>query len=382
MAFLILVIKSAFRNRLRTLLTSVGVAIAIVAFLFLRTFIASYYAGVEASASDRLVVRNKISITFPLPRPYVEKVRNVPGVDDVSWANWFGGIYIDERNFFAQLAIDAESYYRLYPEYLLSPEEMKAWLGDRTGCVVGDLLAQKYKWKVGDKITLKGTIFPGDWEFTIRGIYHGRDKATDRQQMHFHWKYLDERREERAKNKVGIILIKAAGGDVGQTIDRSFANSLAETRTESEKAYQLSFISMASAIILAIQVVSGVVLVILMLILGNTLAMGTRERNSEFAAMRAIGFRPSHIMRMVIGEGFVVALSGVLLGLLIAPPVLSFFADIFQENLGSFLGAFELDAKAMMLAVGVALGGGMLAAAVPAVRVSRMRIVDALRKVE
>jgi putative ABC transport system permease protein len=384
MAFLQLVIKSAFRNRLRTLLTSVGVALAIVAFLFLRTFIAAWYAGVDASSSDRLIVRNKISIIFPLPKPYLEKVRNQPGVADVSWANWFGGIYIDEKNFFAQFAVDPESYYRLYPEYLLSDAEKKAWFSDRSGAVVGDLLAEKYKWKVGDRIVLKGAIFPGDWEFTIRGIYKGRDKATDRQQMHFHWAYLDDRVPEQMKNQVGLILVKVAGTatEVGPNIDKMFVNSLAETRTESEKQFQLSFVSMMSTVLLAIQIVSLVVLLILILILGNTLAMATRERTTEYAAMRAIGFQPSHIVRMVLGEGFIVALTGVIMGVTLAPPILSFFADIFQKNLGSFLGSFELAPKNVALAISVALAGGMLASAIPAWRAGRMKIVDALRRIE
>ncbi|HEY7955386.1 MAG TPA: ABC transporter permease [Polyangia bacterium] len=384
MAYLLLVVKSAFRNRLRTLLTATGVAIAIIAFLFLRTFIAAWYGGVDASATDRLIVRNKISITFPLPLSYTQKVRSVPGVTDVSWANWFGGVYQDPKQFFAQFAVDPESYYRIYPEYELPEAQKKAFFADRTGCVVGDLLAEKYHWKVGDKVTLKGTIYSGDWDFTIDGIYHGRDKATDRQQFHFHWKYLNERSPEGMKEKAGIIVVKVAGGatDVAQQIDALFKNSLAETRTESEKAFQLSFISMASAIITAIQVVSGVVLVILILILGNTLAMATRERTMEYAAMRAIGFRPSHIVGLVLGEGFVVALAGVVIGLLLAPPILRYFAELFQKQLGAFLGSFELDPKAALLASAIALAGGMLAAALPAWRAGRMRIVDALRRVE
>lgn len=384
MAYLLLVFKSAFRNRLRTALTALGVAIAIVAFLFLRTFIGAWYAGVDASATDRLVVRNKISITFPLPIAYVQKVRNVPGVADVSWANWFGGVYKDPKNFFAQMAVDGESYYRLYPEFELSDQEKKAFMADRTGCVVGDLLAEKYHWKVGDKISLQGTIYQGDWDFTIDGIYHGRDKSTDRQQFHFHWKYLNDRAPDAMKEHAGLILVKVAPGatDVAQKIDALFANSLAETRTESEKAFQLSFISMASAVITAIQIVSGVVLAILILILGNTLAMATRERTMEYAAMRAIGFRPSHIVGLVLGEGFVVALTGVVAGLALAPPILRYFAELFQREMGSFLGSFELSPKAAALASAIALVGGMAAAAIPAVRAGRLRIVDALRRIE
>ncbi len=379
-----LIIRSAFRNRLRTLLTAVGVALAIVAFLFLRTFIAAWYAGVDASATDRLIVRNKISITFSLPKSYVEKVRNVPGVADVTWGNWFGGVYIDEKNFFAQFAVDGESYYRLYPEFLLAPEEYKAFMGDRKGCVVGELLAEKYGFKIGDRITLNGAIYPGQWEFTVRGIYKGRDKATDRQQMHFHWKYLDDSLAEARRDQIGTIMLKVAASspEVAQTIDKMFVNSLAETRTESEKAFQLSFVSMASAVIDAIQIVSIVVLVILMLILGNTLAMATRERTTEYAAMRALGFQPFHIVLLVLGEGFVMSLTGATLAVALATPILKFFAQLFERNLGNFLGGFDLDPKLVLMAVGIALAGGMLAAAIPAWRAGRLKIVDALRRIE
>ena len=385
MAYLALIVKSAFRNRLRTSLTALGVAITIVAFLFLRTFISAWYAGVDASSSDRLVVRNKISITFPLPKSYVEKVRNQPGVADVSWANWFGGFYKDEKQFFGQFAVDPESYMRVYSDLLaVEPDQMKAWAEDRTGAVIGDQLAEKYGWKIGDRVTLTGTIYPGNWDFTIRGLYRPKTKQVDRATFFFHWKYLDEKSNERMKDQVGILLVKTScdSSQVALGIDKLFANSLAETRTESEKAFQLSFIAMSSAVLAAIQVVSIVVLLILILILGNTLAMATRERTMEYAAMRAIGFQPKHVIGLVLGEGFVVAAVGVALALVLAPPTLTFFADLFSKSMGAFLGAFELDYKAVALAAGIALAGGMLAAAIPAMRAGRLRIVDALRRIE
>jgi putative ABC transport system permease protein len=381
MAFFLLIFKSAFRNRLRTLLTSLGVSIAIVAFLFLRTFIAAWYAGADAASVDRMVVRNKIAITSPLPRTYVERVKAVKGVTDVTWASWFAGVYLEPKNFFAQFATDGESYYRLYPEFHLPADQMKAWLEDRTGAVVGDLLAEKYGWKIGDRITLQGTIYQGDWTFTLRGIYTGTGK-TDRQQFHFHWKYLDEKAGEGLKDQVGIILAKVDGPAVSQAIDKEFANSLAETRTETERAFQLSFLSMVSTIIVAVEWISRVVLLILILILGNTMAMATRERTYEYASMRAIGFTPRHVVMLVLGEGFVVAATGVAVGVGLAPPILKYFADIFQTALGSFLGEFAIEPKAIALAIGVALIGGMVAAAYPAYRAGRMRIVDALRRVE
>lgn len=384
MEFVLLVIRSAFRNRLRTTLTAVGVAVTIVAFLFLRTFISAWYAGVDAASADRLVVRNKISITFPLPLAYVQKIKNVPGVADLSYENWFGGIYKEEKNFFAQFAADVESLMRVYPEILLTDAEREAWKGDRKGCIVGKLLAEKYGWKLGDKIILKGAIYPGDWEFTVRGIYTATQRSVDLSTMFFHWQYLNEAMLERRKDQVGIVLIRVAepgrSTEVAAAVDKLFVNSLAETRTESEKAFQLSFISMASAMITAIQVISGVILAILMLILGNTLAMATRERTTEYATMRAIGFQPWHIQMLVIGEGFVVAAVGVALGVALATPILSWVSDVFAKYVPGFLGEFHLDSNAVLLAIGVSLVGGMSAASVPAFRASRLKIVDALRR--
>jgi putative ABC transport system permease protein len=386
MPFLLLIIKSAFRNRLRTVLTSVGLAIAIVAFLFLRTFIGAWYAGVTDAASDRMVVRNKISITFPLPLAYVDKVRAVPGVAAVSWDNWFGGVYPpDEKGFFAQFAAD-DDIWPLFPEAVVTPEQKAAYLQDRMGCIVGAQIADKYHWKIGDKLTLRGAIYPGDWDFMIRGIYHSTTRGFDEATVFFHWKYLNEKVAERNKNNVGIIIIKvkdpSQSAAVAAAVDKTFANSMAETRTESEKAFQLEFISMASTLIGAIEIVSGVVLLILMLILANTLAMATRERTTEYAVMRAIGFTPRHVVMLVLGEGFVIAATGVGLGVALAAPVLKFFAQIFQRQLGAFLGSFDLDPMLIGLAVGVALMVGMAASAIPAWRAGRLDVVDALRRVE
>ncbi len=387
MVFLLLVVKSAFRNRLRSLLTAFGVAIAIIAFLFLRTVISAWHAGAERAAADRLVVRNKISIIFPLPTAYFQKVKNVPGVTEATWANWFGGVYKDPRNFFAKFAVDADSYQRVYPELQLPPEEQKAWMGDRTGCIIGEELAAKYSWKVGDEIPLAGDIYPGDWKFTIRGIYHPpQGSSIDKRTMFFHWKYLDERMPEGRKNQLGVVIVRVAdvqqSTSVASTIDKLFDNSPAETRTETERAFQMSFLSMVSAMLVAIEAISGVVLAILLLILGNTMAMATRERTTEYAVLRAIGFRPSHIVRLVLGEGLVIAGTGVALGLGMAPAILRIAGQAFQRVVGAFLGSFVVQPGPAIAAVAVALLGGMLAAAVPAWRAGRMRLVDALRRVE
>ena len=387
MSFFLLVFKSAFRNRLRTLLTSVGVAIAVIAFLFLRSFIGAWYAGVEGSSSDRMIVRNKISIIFAMPLAYVDKVRNIVGDKGaVSYENWFGAVYPkDEHGFFANLASD-DDVFKMYPEIAIPPDQWKAYVEDRQGAIIGSHLAEKYGWKLGDRITLRGTIYPGNWDYNVRAIYESHGKSVDDATMFFHWKYFNEKIPERLRDKVGLILIRvdnpAQSTAIGAAIDKSFANSLAETRTESEKAFQLEFISMASAVIGAIQIVSGVVLVILMLILANTMSMATRERTTEYAVMRAIGFKPRHIVGMVLGEGFVISLVGIALGVALAPPIMRFFGKLFEKQMGGFLGNFGLALEPVLLAVVVGLTLGMVAAALPARRAGRLKIVDALRRVE
>src|SRR5512134_1805227 len=173
-----LLFRNAFRHKLRTALTVLGITIAILAFGLLRTVVSAWYAGVEASSASRLVTRNAISLVFLLPASYKDKIRQIEGVKIVSWGNWFGGIYIDEKNFFPNFAVDPATYLELYSEYLLTPEEKKAFLHDRKACVAGRLTAEKYGWKIGDTVTLRGTIFPGNWDFVVRGIYRGRDKGT------------------------------------------------------------------------------------------------------------------------------------------------------------------------------------------------------------
>jgi putative ABC transport system permease protein len=384
---LTLIWKSALRNRTRTALTAFGVGIAIVGFLFLRTFVAAWTSGGAANASDRIITRNRISLTFTLPKAYAEKVRNVPGVAALSWATWFGGYYKDPKQFFGQIAVEADTYLQLYPEFLVSDAELKAFQQDRQGAIIGEQLAEKFGWKVGDRVTLTGTTYPGEWDFNIRGVYHGRDKDTDRQELLFQWRYLDEKAgatDPSVKDTFTWLVyrVNGNGGQVGRAVDQLFASSLAETRSQSEKAMRLSFLSMVSAVIKAIQLVSAVVLLILILILGNTLAMATRERTSEYAAMRAIGFRPRQVVGMVIAEGFVVAAVGVAVGCSLASPILEFFSEMFQKNMGPVLGAFELAPLDVALASAIALGGGMVAAAWPAWRAGRMRLVDALRRVE
>jgi len=380
----LMVLKNAFRHKLRTSLTVVGIIVAITAFGLLRTIVDAWYAGAEATSSARLVSRNAISLVFSMPLTYAQKIRQVPGVTAVSWANWFGGVYITERNFFPQFAIDAATYLDMYPEFVLKPEERKAFLVDRRGAVVGRKLADQYGWKLGDQIPLRGTIFPGTWTFTLRAIYDGIDAKTDETQFFFHWQFLNETvkaRFPRRGDQIGVYVVEirdpTQAAAISQDIDATFKNSLAETLTETEKAFQLGFVAMTEAILVAVQAVSFVVIVIIMAVMANTMAMTARERYSEYATMKALGFGQGFVALLVFAESIGIALAGGALGILLTFPL----ANIFAGAMGTLFPVFFVSRETVLMQLGASLVIGVVAAAVPAWRAARVRIVDGLRAI-
>ena len=384
MYYLKLILRNALRHKLRTALTTLGIVIAVLAFGLLRTVVDAWYAGADAASNTRLITRNAISLVFPLPVTYVERTRRVPGVKGISFANWFGGVYISERNFFPQFAVDADTYFDLYPEFMVEPTELKAFKRDRKGCIVGRKLAATYGWKVGDAVPLRGTIFPGTWEFVIRGIYRGREKSTDEAQFFFQWDYLNETMKQvapRRANQIGIMFVRiddpAQAPSITQEIDRTFRNSLAETLTETEKAFQLSFVSMTEAILAAIQAVSYVVILIIMAVMANTMAMTARERYGEYATFKALGFSGGFVAGLIVAESFGLALLGGLAGIALTYPL----AGIFADAMGTLFPVFFVSDRTVVLQLAAALVVGLCAAAVPAWRAARIRIVDGLRAV-
>jgi putative ABC transport system permease protein len=379
-----LLLKNAFRHKLRTLLTMVGLVVAICAFGLLRTIISAWYAGVEGSSSTRLVTRSAISLTFPLPMNYAQRLKGVDGVSSISWSNWFGGVYLTERNFFPQFAVDPVSYLALYPEYRLSDEERLAFLRDRQGAIVGRKLADKYGWKVGDQIPIRGTIYPGTWTFNLRGIWDGAEAKTDESQLLFHWAFLNESIRKLAPKRadaVGVYIIGIKDPQnaalVSQRVDAGFKNSLAETLTETESAFQLSFVSMSEAILLAIEAVSYIIVVIIMAVMANTMTMTARERLAEYATLKALGFAPSFVVKLLFGESLLIALLGGLAGLLLTLPL----AAGFGKAIGTLLPAFHVSGLTMSLQMLAALIVGAVAAAWPAWKMSRIDIVQGLRHV-
>jgi len=383
MHILKLLVKNAFRHKLRTGLTILGITVAILAFGLLRTIVSAWYSGVEASSSTRLITRNAVSLVFTLPASYRERIRQVPGVTKVASGNWFGGVYITEKNFFPNFAVDANTYLELYPEFVLPEDQKTAFLADRKGCVAGRKVAEKFGWKIGDSIVLKGTIFPGTWEFVLRGIYRGAQKSTDETQFFFSWDYLNEtlrktaplRADEAGFYVVGVKEPERAAG-VAVAIDALFKNSLAETLTETEKAFQLSFVTMSEAIIAVIQAVSVIIIFIIMAVMANTMAMTARERIGEYAVMKTLGFGARHISGLVFGESLLIAALGCAAGMALTFPAARWFSDY----MGTYLPVFNVERKTLIMDAAAALIVGLVAAILPAWRAVNVRIAEGLRR--
>jgi putative ABC transport system permease protein len=384
MMLLKILFRNAFHNKLRSGLTIFGISVAILAFGLLRTVISAWYAGVEAASVSRLVTRNAISIIFPLPISYNEKIRQIDGVKLVSYGNWFGGVYIDEKNFFPNFCVEPRTYLDIYPEFVLAPLEKKAFLADRKGFVAGRKLAAKYGWKIGDTVTLKGTIYPGNWDFVLRGIYHGRDETIDETQFYFHWDYLNETMKKTSPQRAdhaGFYMITVARPDlspsVALAVDSMFKNSLAETLTETEKAFNQGFIAMSGAIVTAIQMVSFVVIIIIMAVVANTMAMTTRERIGDYAIMKTMGFGGGDIAAMIFGESLVIALTGCLVGVALTFPA----AKAFGLSLATFFPVFLVSSETLYMDLLASLLIAFVAAIIPTRHAIRVGIADGLRRI-
>ena len=384
MFFLKLVARNVFRARLRSSLTIIGMVIAILAFGLLQTVVRAWYAGSDAASATRLITRNAISLTFSMPVYYREKIRAVPGVTGVSLSNWFGGIYKEPKNFFAQFAVDAPTFFPMYPEFIFAPDEYEAFLRDRRGAAVGRQLADLYGFKVGDTIPLKSSIYPGNWEFTVRAIYDAKDETTITRQMYFHFDYLNEQIKKafpRRADQTGVFVVSidepSASADIARAIDAEFKNSLAETLTETEKAFTLGFVAMVETIVVAIQGVSYVVILIIMAVAANTMAMTARERLSEYATLKALGFSPGTVAFLILAEAMLLAAVGGAIGMALTPPVVR----LFHAATISVFAKMPLVPETFYLQAACALVVGVVAGVVPAFRASRIKIVDGLRHV-
>jgi putative ABC transport system permease protein len=376
--------RNTIRHPLRAALTILGMAVAVLAFCLLRTVVTAWYAGVDLASPVRLVTRNAVSLMFPLPLSYLPKIQAVSGIQRVAYAYWFEGIYIDKKNFFPQFAASLPAYLDAYPEFLIPENQKLALIQDRRGAVAGRKLAARYGWRLGDAIVLKGTYFPGEYRLVLRAIYKGQFPNTDETQLLFHWDYLNETLKKIAPDmadKVGWYLIQIDRPDlapqVSATIDAAFRNSLAETLTETEAAFNMSFVEMTSAILLAIQVVSWVVIGVILGVLANTMAMNARERLGEYAALKTMGFKARHLVTLILGESLLLSLVGGLLGLALSFPA----THLFPPEVSQYFPGLVVSRTTALIGLAVSLAVGLLAGLLPAWQATRVQIATALRKV-
>jgi putative ABC transport system permease protein len=360
-----------------------GIAIAVIAFGILRTVVTAWYAGVEASAANRLITRQAVSFIFPLPYTYRDKIAAVDGVEQVTFAIWFQGVYIDKNQFFPRLAVDAETIFDVYPEWVLTNEEIETFKKERNSCIVGEDIAKMYNLKVGDVMTLEGDIYPGEWQFIIRGIYKKRDETVDGTGMFFHWNYINERMRIDSPGRVGDVgwyVVKISDPDkaavISDEIDKLFKNSSAETKTETERAFQQSFLASTSAIITAMNFMSFVIIGIIMLVLGNTMIMSSRERTREYAVMKTLGFTGKHLTGLILGESMFISFLGGGVGMLLLFPIVEGMGQTIPRNI---FPIFNLEEITIVFAVSSAILVGIIASIFPIQKAVSTKIVDGFR---
>lgn len=384
MKFLPLVLRNLTRRKIRTVLTIASIFIAFVLFGVLMALRAAFTLGVEVAGADRLMTIHKVSLIQLLPRSYMERIRGVDGVTDVSHANWFGAYYQEPSNFLANMAVDPESWLRMYPEFTLPEDQKKAWIGNRTGAIVGISTATKFGWKVGDRVPLISPIYRKPdglpWEFTIEGIYDSPVKGTDKTQFFFHWDYINETfRNATVANQVGWYVIRvadpAASDQLAKRVDTLFANSPAETKTATEKAFVSDFANQIGDIGTIMMLITAVVMFFILFVAGNAMAQSIRERTNELAVLKTLGFSEGLILVLVLLESVTIAVVGGGLGLAAA------WAIIAQgDPTNGMLPAFYFPMRDLAIGIGLVLLLGIGTGLLPAMQARRLKIVTALRK--
>lgn len=373
-----LVFANLFRNKKRTVLTVLSVMVAFFLFGTLRSVITTLDAGAEVGSEARLITSSASGITFPLPEAHANRLQSFDGIKSVSWANWFGGYYQDPQDFFAQFAIKAETYLPMYPEIRITAGDAESFLRERTAALVGVGLLEKYGWKVGQTVTLKGTIMPGDWEFVIRAAYTPANPSFGDEQMYFHYEYLYERSQGRISPGWFSLELTdpSRAADVAAAIDAQFRNSTAPTKTETERAFQAGFITMWGNIGFLVKAIGTAVFFAILFVAANTMMMAVRERIGEIAVLKTVGFQDRTIVWLVLAESVLIALVGGVLGLTLAR--LAFAGN---TPLSAFFPGFGVTSGTIGLGLALAALLGAVSGAIPAVQSARLSVVSALRRV-
>jgi len=379
MKFLPLIVANLTRKKIRTTLTIGSFMAAFFLFGLLAAIHYGFRQGIDLAGADRLIVMARTSFIQPLPLPYYARLKRLPGVKDVAHTTWFGGIYQDPKNFFASFAIVPEDYARMYPEFVVDAQQWKAFAADRRGAVVGRKLAERFGWKLGDHIPLKAPGYMGNagWDFNIDAIYHGTRPGDDETQFWLQHDYLIEKGPSFWKGIVGWYTVRVANPtqapSVAKAIDVEFGNSAAETRTQSEAAFAASFLNQMGNIEFLIRAIGSLVFFTLLLVTGNTMAIAVRERTSELATLKAIGFTARFVLGLVLVESMLIALVGGLLGIGGAKLLI-------KQDLTQGLILLYLPSAAIIAGVVIALATGLVAGLIPAFNAMRLNVATALRR--
>ncbi len=378
-----LVLKNSLRHKLRTFLTILGIAITVISFCVLRTVITAWDEGVNASAMDRLITRHSVSYIFQLPYAYKEKMAQIPGIQNITFSNWFGGIYKDKDQFFSRIAVDENTFFDVYPEYILSKQQLEDFKNTRNSCVVGAAIAKQYGFKIGDIIPIEGDIYPGRWEFVVKGIYQPRDKSTDATQLFFQYTYLDEAIKKVYPARAGevgwyIVKIKdqSQASTISQKIDNLFSNSMAETKTETERAFVQGFMASMNSIITSMNLISFIIIGIILLVMGNTMIMAARERTREYAVLKTLGFTGKHILGLILGESLTISIIGGVMGLFMSFPIIKGIEENIPKGI---FPIFNLVPGTVILAISSVVFIGILASVFPLSKALKTKIVDGFR---
>jgi putative ABC transport system permease protein len=382
MKFLPLLWKNLARKKVRTVFTLLSILVAFFLFAYLGAIRQAFTLGIELAGQDRLMLRHKVSLIQLLPISYLNRIEAIPGVTDVCHFTWFGGIYQDPKNFFPQMPVEPERLLKIYPEFLVPEEQQKAWLAERTSAIAGRYLVDRYGWKIGDRIPIQGTIWRpksgGDtWEFTVAGVYDGKEKGTDTTNFFFRYDYFDETRWF-GEGMVGWYVIRIADPDraaeIARRIDETFANSEYETKTEPEKAFLQGFANQIGNIGAIITAVLTAVFFTILLVAGNTMAQSVRERIGELGVLKTLGYSNGLVLALVLGESILIAGAGGGAGL-----ALGWWVTSLGDPTPGFLPVFYLPARDLLRGIALIVALGIAAGGLPALRAMRLRIVDALR---
>jgi putative ABC transport system permease protein len=379
-----LIWKNAWRKKVRTTLTILSVLVAFLLYALLSAIGYAFKSGADLADAERLVVIDKISLINPLPVSYEGKIAATPGVGSVTHASWFGGYYQDVRNQMPQFPVEPKEYFAMYPELKMPPEQLEAWANNRIGMAVGEELAAQFGWKIGDRIPLQATIWTKQdggraWEFELEGIFSTDDPRGGTSYMLFNYEYFEEARAF-GKGTVGWYILRVANGanpvEVANAVDAQFANSPNETETSTEQAFVESFSQQFGNIALIVTLILGAVFFTLLLVSGNTMAQSVRERISELAVLKTLGFADRSVLGIVLSESVLIMLIGGLLGLGIGWLLVKGLVN----TVGAFLPGVFLSPSAIVLALGLMIAAGIAAGIFPALKAMRLSIVDALAR--